>query len=154
MNLLEHFVLQHLQVLQLKSELLRASSEPGMQEAKVEMNLTPRLMESDSGSDLPSYQVSAELGCESGLANESGPAFTAAVRLKAIYQQTSGTPVDFAEFTSHHATLARQLYPLLQQEMRGLLTRMGLSQIQLPYDLTPREHTVEAEAVELSGSLH
>ncbi len=45
------------------------------------MNLTPRLMEMDSGDSLP----------------------------------------------SHHASLARQIYPLLAQELRGLLTRLGLN---------------------------
>ena len=57
MNLLDHFILQHCQVSVLKGELLRVSREGAMQDAKVEMNLTPRLMEMDSGDKLPSYQV-------------------------------------------------------------------------------------------------
>ena len=35
----------------------------------------------------------------------------------------NGDPVDVAEFTSHHASLTRQLYPLLQQELRMLFYR-------------------------------
>jgi len=137
MNLLDHFILQHCQISLLKGELLRVSREGAMQDAKVEMNLKPRLVEMDSGDKLPSYQVSARLKCLGGAREESGPAFNAEVGLETVYQQTSGDPIDISEFTSHHASLARQIYPLLAQELRGLLTRMGLSNIQLPFDLNP-----------------
>jgi hypothetical protein len=137
MNLLDHFILQHCQISLLKGELLRVSREGAMQDAKVEMNLKPRLVEMDSGDKLPSYQVSARLTCLGGTKENSGPAFRAEVGLETVYQQTSGDPIDISEFTSHHASLARQIYPLLAQELRGLLTRMGLSNIQLPFDLNP-----------------
>jgi hypothetical protein len=130
MNLLDHFILQHFQVSLLKGELLRVSREGTMQDAKVEMNLTPRLMEKSSGDQLPSYQVSARLNCVGNSADDAGPAFKAKVGID--------------EFTSHHATLARQIYPLLAQELRGLLTRMGLSNIQLPFDLNPLSHKISA----------
>ncbi len=135
MNLLDHFILQHCQVSLLHGELLRVSREGAMQDAKVELNLTPRLMEMDSGDKLPSYQVSARLICVGGASEKTGPAFNAKVGLETVYQQTSGQPIDISDFTNHHSTLARQLYPLLAQELRGLLTRMGLSNIQLPFDL-------------------
>ena len=154
MNLLDHFILQHVQVSILKSELVRVTREAGMHDAKVELNLTPRVLEPDEDTHLPSYQVSARLKCESGSEDEDGPAFNASVGIEAIYQQTSGEPLDVHEFTNHHSTLARQLYPLLQQEMRGLLSRMGLSQIQLPFDLAPRVPDVEGLSVEVSHSLH
>jgi len=137
MNLLDHFILQHCQISLLKGELLRVSREGAMQDAKVEMNLKPRLVEMDSGDKLPSYQVSARLTCLGGANEKSGPAFSAKVGLETVYQQTSGDPIDISEFTTHHASLARQIYPLLAQELRGLLTRMGLSNIQLPFDLNP-----------------
>jgi len=54
MNLLDHFILQHCQISLLSGELLRVSRDGAMQDAKVEMNLTPRLMEMDSGDHLPS----------------------------------------------------------------------------------------------------
>jgi hypothetical protein len=144
MNLLDHFILQHFQVSLLKGELLRVSREGTMQDAKVEMNLTPRLMEKSSGDQLPSYQVSARLNCVGNSADDAGPAFKAKVGIETVYQQTSGEPLDISEFTSHHATLARQIYPLLAQELRGLLTRMGLSNIQLPFDLNPLSHKISA----------
>ena len=149
MNLLDNFILQHCQISLLQGELLRVSREGAMQDAKVEMNLTPRLMEMDSGEQLPSYQVSARLICIGGAGDDSGPAFKAKVGLETVYQQTSGEPIDISEFTNHHASLARQIYPLLAQELRGLLTRMGLSNIQLPFDLNPssRKITVSPDAI-------
>ena len=154
MNLLDQFILQHVQISVLRTELVRVSREPGMQEAKVELNLTPRVIEGDEDNLLPSYQVSARLNCNSASEDESGPAFKAIVGIEAVYQQVSGDPMVVTEFTNQHAVLARQLYPLLQQEMRGLLARMGLSQIQLPFDLAPRVQNVESGSIEVSGSLH
>jgi hypothetical protein len=154
MNLLDHFILQHCQVSVLKGELLRVSREGAMQDAKVEMNLTPRLVEMNSGEKLPSYQVSARLICIGGAGKESGPAFNAKVGLETVYQQTSGDPIDISEFTSHHASLARQIYPLLAQELRGMLTRMGLSNIQLPFDLNPRSQNINVSTDEVRHRVH
>ena len=154
MNLLDHFILQHCQVSLLQGKLLRVSREGAMKEAKVEMNLTPRLVEMDSGDKPPSYQVSAKLNCIGGAGEESGPAFNANVGLELVYQQTSGDPMDISEFTSHHASLARQIYPMLAQELRGLLTRMGLSNIQLPFDLTPRSENINVSTEEIRGRVH
>jgi hypothetical protein len=154
MNLLDFFVLQHVQVSLLKAELEQASKDPGTQEAKVEFNLTPRLMNTDSGEKLPSYQVSARLNCIGGVADDSGPRFNARVGLEAIYQQVDGDPVDVAQFTNSHASLTRQLYPLLQHELRGLLLRLGLEQIHLPFDLAARIREGSSQTVQVSGSLH
>jgi hypothetical protein len=154
MNLLNFFTLQHLQISVLKGELLHVSKEGAMKDAKVEMNLTPRLMDMDSGDKLPSYQVSARLTCIGGAGEKSGPAFKAKVGIETVYQQSSGDPIDISEFTSHHATLARQIYPLLAQELRGLLTRMGLSNIQLPFDLNPRSKTISISPDEVRSRVH
>ena len=154
MNLLDHFILQHFQVSLLRAELLRVSREGTMQDAKVEMNLTPRLMEKSSGDQLPSYQVSARLTCIGHSVDDAGPAFKAKVGIETVYQQTSGEPVDISEFTNHHATLARQIYPLLAQELRGLLARMGLSNIQLPFDLNPSSHKINVSPGEAPVRFH
>ena len=154
MNLLDHFILQHCQISLLRGELLRVSREGTMQDAKVEMNLTPRLMEMDSGERLPSYQVSARLICVGGAGQDSGPAFKAKVGIETVYQQTSGDPIDISSFTNHHASLARQIYPLLAQELRGLLTRMGLTNIQLPFDLNPDSQKISVSPDEISDRVH
>src|SRR5210317_250400 len=107
MNLLEHFVLRHCQVSQLKAELIRVAQDNAIQDAKVEMNLTPRLLEMDPGDRLPSYQVSASLVCTGRTDDEAEPAFRSRVGLETVYQQSSGEPVDIADFTRHHASLSR-----------------------------------------------
>jgi hypothetical protein len=154
MNLLDQFVLQHVQTSSLKAKLIEVSKEPGSQEAKVELNLTPRMLNTDSGDELPAYQVSARLTCKGGSKGEPGPKFVASVGFEAIYQQIEGDPVDVSEFTSNHASLTRQLYPLLQQELRMLLVRLGLEQIHLPFDLAAQINEDQHEAVQISGSLH
>jgi hypothetical protein len=154
MNLLDHFVLQHVQISSLKAELVHVSKEPGTQEAKVELNLTPRMMQADSGDKLPAYQVSARLSCKGGSEEEAGPMFNARVGFEAIYQQVDGEPMDLSEFTSNHASLTRQLYPLLQSELRGLLARLGLEQIHLPFDLAARMRESDGQQVQVSGALH
>lgn len=154
MNLLDHFILQHCQISLLQGELLHVSREGAMQDAKVEMNLTPRLMEMDSGDQLPSYQVRARLVCIGGAGQDTGPAFKAKVGIETVYQQISGEPIDISSFTNHHASLARQIYPLLAQELRGLLTRMGLSNIQLPFDLNPGSQKISVSPDEVSDSVH
>ncbi len=153
MNLLEYFVLQHVQVSSLKAKLKRVSKQPGSQEARVELNLTPRVMEIDSDK-LPAYQVTARLSCTGGSGDDSGPKFVAEVAYEAIYHQTSGDPIDITEFSANHASLTRQLYPLLQQEMRMLLVRLGLEQLHLPFDLAARVNAPEGETVRVSSSLH
>jgi hypothetical protein len=154
MNLLDHFILQHFQVSLLRAELLRVSREGTMQDAKVEMNLTPRLLEMDSGDNYPSYQVSARLTCLGDSGEDTGPAFKAKVGIETVYQQTSGEPIDISEFTTHHASLSRQIYPLLAQELRGLLTRMGLSNIQLPFDLNPNSHKINVSPDGVPDRVH
>jgi hypothetical protein len=157
-NLLDRFVLHHLQLTLLKVEVIKVVTDPGTQEAKVELNLSPRLIQADSGESLPSYHVSARLACRSGPkgAAEGGKeaSFKAQVGFEAVYRQVSGEPVDIAEFTANHASLTRQLYPLLQQELRALMTRVGLEQIRLPFDLAAQVDSTGGETVQVSGSVH
>ena len=82
-NLLEHFVLKHVQVSRLNAELVQISPTGGTHEAKVELNLTPRLMQADSGEALPSYQISARLSCRGGGDENEKPTFTALVGFEA-----------------------------------------------------------------------
>jgi hypothetical protein len=154
MNLLEHFVLQHLQPTLLRCEVLKMSKESGKQEAKVELSLAPHMVKTDSGDALPAYQVTARLSCRSGAAGTDEPVFKAQVGFEAVYQQMSGDPVDIAEFTANHASLTRQLYPLLQQELRVLMNRVGLEQIRLPFDLAAQVSSPGHATVQVSGAVH
>jgi hypothetical protein len=154
MNLLDRFVLQHVQVTLLKAEVLKMVKDKGAQEAKVELNLSPRLMKTDSGDELPAYQVSARLSCRSGVKGKDEPVFKAQVGFEVVYQQVSGEPVDIAEFSANHAGLTRQLYPLLQQELRALMCRVGLEQIRLPIDLAAQVDSPDHETVRVRGAVH
>lgn len=154
MNLLDRFILQHCQVSLLQGELLRVSRQGSMQDAKVEMNLAPRLMETPTGQKLPSYQVSAKLVCIGGESDKLGPAFSAKVGLEMVYRQISGEPVDLLAFTHHQSSLSRQIYPLLAQELLGLLMRMGLTNIQLPFDLNPGTQKIDVSRVEVRSRVH
>lgn len=154
MNLLERFVLHHLQPTVLKAEVVKMVKDYGTQEAKVELSLAPRMLKADSGDEPPAYQVTARLSCRSGAKGKDEPVFKAEVGFEAMYQQVAGEPVDIAEFTANHASLTRQLYPLLQQELRGLLVRLGLEQIHLPFDLAARINEPQGESIQISPSLH
>lgn len=154
MNLLDFFVLQTFQITLLKGEVLRVAKDGAVQDAKMEMNLTPRLMESSSGDKLPSYQVSARLACVGGVDKNAKPAFKAKVGIETVYQQTSGDPIDISEFSSNHASLSRQIYPLLALEMRGFLNRMGLTDVQLPFDLNPSSQKVNVVQEKLPERVH
>ena len=124
------------------------------QEARVELNLTPRPMKTDTGGALPAYLVNARLTCSGGGDKQTGPQFTAKVGFDIIYQQTSGEAVDIAQFSTNHASLTRQIYPLMQQELRALLSRLGLEQIHLPFDLAARISTPARQTIQVSGSVH
>ena len=154
MNLLDRFVIKHLQLTRLNAEVHRVLPDPGAQEAKVELNLSPRLLKADSGDELPAYQVSAQLSCRSARKGRKDADFDAMVGFEAVYQQVRGEPVDIAEFTASHGSLARQLYPLLQQELRTLMVRVGLEQIRLPYDLNAQVGDSGDESVQVSGAVH
>lgn len=154
MNLLDQFVLQHVQVSLLKARLIHVSKDPGEQKAKVELNLSPRMMDTESTENLPAYQVSANLSCKGGAEDDPGPKFMAQVGFEVIYQQVDGDPVDITQFTANHASLTRQLYPLLQQELRILLVRLGLEQIHLPFDLAAKVNWQDPETVQVSSLLH
>lgn len=154
MNLLDHFVLKNMQIAQLHARLLKSPGEAGTQDAKIELNLTPRPLQADSGDSLPAYQVGALLNCESGNAHSAGPRFSARVGIEAVYQQVSGEPIDLAQFTANHAGLTRQLFPLLQHELRSLLARLGIEQIHLPFDLVARVKPPDGGSIQVSGAVH
>ena len=154
MNLLERFVMQRLDITLLRAEVIKAAKVRGKQQAKVELNLSPRLIRADSGDQLPAYQVRANLTCRSGGEGRKEPAFRAEVGVVAIYQQVAGEPLDIAEFTANHGSLTRQLYPLLQQELRVLMARLGLEGIHLPFDLAAQVQPKEGGAVEVPHAVH
>jgi hypothetical protein len=153
-NLLDHFILQQVQLALLEAKLKSAARGQGSREARVELKLAPRPVKTDSGDELHAYQVSAQLSCRGGEEGDVAPAFIARVGIEAVYQQIDGDPLDVTVFSAHHASLARQLYPLMQQELRLLLVRLGLEKVHLPFDLPARVELGEDQTVEVPGVLH
>ena len=63
------------------------------------------------------------------------PAYTVRIVREAVDSQVSGDPMPFEEFSGRHGEFTRQLYPLLQQQLRQLLSQLGLEQLKLPADM-------------------
>ncbi len=138
----------------LEAKLRSPAKGHGSREARVELKLMPRPVKTDSGDEPPAYQVSAQLSCKGGAEGDVAPSFVARVGVEAVYQQIEGDPLDVTEFSAHHASLTRQLYPLLQQELRLMLMRLGLEQVKLPFDLPAKVEIGEDQTVEVPGALH
>ena len=154
MHVFDQFMLQHVQLTELKAELHKAVAGDGTHEARVELNLTPRPVQTDGDDALPVYQLTARLVCNGAAEGSGEPVFSASVGLEALYQQTGGTPVDLAEFSQQHTQLARQVYPLLQQHLRDLLMRIGLTRFSLPYDLSSEAGKDHGIGVHLPDNVH
>ncbi len=134
-NLLDQFALAHTQVTRLNADLKEIVAQDQKFSAKVELKLTPREMSPDQ--DHPQFQVTARMMCRGHRdGNEAGdPLFTVELVLQAVYRQFCGEPVDFPMFSSSHASLTRQLYPLIHHQLKPVFKQLGLDQVKLPYDL-------------------
>jgi hypothetical protein len=135
-NLLERFALAHTQVTRLNADLQDIVTQDQKFSAKVELKITPRKMPPDQS--VSQYQVTARMLCRgSREADESAdkPLFTIELVLQAVYRQFQGEPVSFEEFSQSHASLTRQLYPLIHHQLQPIFKQFGLDQVRLPYDL-------------------
>ncbi|HMA98794.1 MAG TPA: hypothetical protein VKO38_04995 [Wenzhouxiangella sp.] len=135
LNLLDQFALAHTQVTRLNADLKEIVEPDQAFRAKVELKLTPRVMPPDQG--VNQYQVTARLTCLG--ARESDDPDTALFEVELIvqtvYRQFQGAAVSFEDFSSSHASLTRQLYPLMHHQLQPVFKQFGLDQVKLPYDL-------------------
>lgn len=136
-NLLDFFALRHTQLSHMQVELKEVIDATQRVQAKVELNLTPREMKNTPTDGLPAYQVTAKMSCHGAPDDEpqAEPWFKVVMVIHAAYRQYQGEPMTFEEFARHHTTLARQIYPLLHQQIRPILQQLGLTNVNLPYDL-------------------
>lgn len=150
MNLLEQFVLSNTQLLGVHAELKRHAPQDQVIHAKVELKLSPQ--ERHSQEMQAEYQIGIEaqvLGfCGSEASADRIDIFSIEVKRLASYRQFKGEAVSFATFSENHASLARQLYPLVHAQMMDLLRQLGLGHVNLPIDLA------HAESSALSGFPH
>ncbi len=135
-NLLERMALAHTQVTRLHAELKRVAAEGKPLSAKVEIKLTPRKVATED-SAANQFQVSVSMQCtgRETAGSDDNPLFTIDLELQAVYRQFAGEPVDLETFTASHASLTRQLYPLIHHQLQPILKQFGLDQVRLPYDL-------------------
>lgn len=150
MNLLDQFVLSSTQLLGVHAELKRHAPQDQVIHAKVELKLSPQ--ERHSQEVQGEHQIGIEakvLGfCGSEASADRIDVFAIEVKRLANYRQFRGQALDFATFSEHHASLARQLYPLVHTQMMDLLRQLGLGHVNLPIDLA------HAESSSLSGFPH
>ncbi len=134
-NLLDRFSLAHTQLTRLNAELREIVPPDEPFSAKVELKLTPLEMHYEG--DLPHYQVTARLLCRGSRESDSAdqPLFTIELVLQVVYEQFQGEPIGFDTFKENHATLTRQLYPLIHHQLQPVFKQFGLDQVKLPYDL-------------------
>ena len=134
-NLLERFALGHTQVTRLQADLGEIVPQDQKFSAKVELKLTPREIPADH--DTVQYQVTARLICRGHRESDADekPLFTIELVLQTVYRQFAGEAVSFEEFSRNHASLTRQLYPLIHHQLQPVFKQLGLDQVRLPYDL-------------------
>ncbi len=150
MNLLDQFVLSKTQVVGVHAELKRHAPPDQVIHAKVELKLSPQDRHSEEVQGEHQIGIEAQvLGfCGSEASADRMDIFSIEVKRLANYRQFQGQAVDFATFSEHHASLARQIYPLVHGQMMDLLRQLGLGHVNLPIDLA------HAESSALSGFPH
>jgi hypothetical protein len=135
MNLMDHLVLSGTQLLLLRAELLHAPLPDQSVQAKVELKLRPEPKGARQRGQFSIY-VQASVNGKMGDPGQSLEVFRLEVHLAAAYQQEMGEAIGDEAFAQYHASLARQLYPLLQAKLTDLLAQLGLGSVHLPPDLT------------------
>ena len=141
MNLLDHFALVNTQVTRLQAELTQVVSANQAFQAKVELKLTPRLLA--EASQPGQYQVEARLDVR-GHRDPASPSqgnddaqalFHVELVLQAVYQQFRGEVIAFEQFSAHHPSLTRQLFPIIHHQLQPIFKQFGLDKLRLPHDL-------------------
>ncbi|MFW6339736.1 MAG: hypothetical protein ACOC0Q_02580 [Wenzhouxiangella sp.] len=135
LNLLDRFALAHSQVTRLNADLKEIVAAEQAFRAKVELKLTPREMPPDQG--VSQYQVTARMTCRGSRESDDPDQalFEVELIVQTVYRQFQGEALSFEEFSASHASLTRQLYPLMHQQLQPVFKQFGLDQVKLPYDL-------------------
>ena len=157
MNLLDQFVLVNTQVTLLQAELTQVVSANQNFQAKVELKLTPR--PASDAKAAGQYQIEARLevlghreasdrteGSAKQTGTEAPPLFKVELVLQAAYQQFQGEAVSFEIFSQHHASLTRQLFPIIHHQLQPIFKQFGLDKLRLPHDLVQQTESAAADA--------
>lgn len=141
MNLLDQFVLARTQVLSVHAELKRHAPQDQVIHAKVELKLSPQEKPSQEVPGEHQIGIEAQVSgfCGSEASDDRLDIFFIEVKRLANYRQFQGQTMDFATFSENHASLARQLYPIVHAQIMDLLRQLGLGHVNLPIDLAHTE---------------
>lgn len=145
-NLLEHFALAGTRVVRLHAELKHHVKPDDNIQARVELKLSPAELPDQTHSQ---FQIGAALICDGVLKtiDQDTPAFRIECTFNAVYQQVSGGVIDFDLIRDSHASLTRQLYPLIHQQIMPTFHLLGLHQVRLPQDFLPGKSEVVPDQV-------
>ena len=152
MNLSDYFVLVDLQQIRLLSEVHCWPPADAVIQANVELKLSPTERSAEPDGSPFCILADVVLGGHTQAKGESSPSavFTLELKVMARYRQFQGEPLSFEQFCEHHASLARQLYPVLQTQLMGQLRAAGFGHVHLPMDLA---HTQVLSAEQDDGSM-
>lgn len=138
-EILDSFALLDTQVTRLHADLQADPKSLPDIRAQVEIKLTPVKPERLT-TPLPTYQITATLAVRGFTSSTPDKAaFTIECVMNALYRQTLGEPMDFAQFSASHRALTRQLYPLMHHQLLPLIRQLGLQQVRLPHDIVHRQ---------------
>lgn len=141
MNLLDQFVLARTQLLSVHAELKRHAPQDQVIHAKVELKFRPQEEHGDEFRGEHQIgieaQVTGSFGSEA--TDDRADIFFIEIKQLANYRQFQGQTMDFSIFSENHASLARQLYPIIHAQIMDLLRQLGLGHVNLPIDLAHAE---------------
>lgn len=145
-NLLQYLVLSAAQTIRLHAEILKPVPQNAACQARVELKLMPARNEGE-GTCGGGFVLGIRLTCDGFPpgSQDQDRLFALELVVNLIYNQAAGDPIGFEYFLQHHASLARQAYPLLQVQANGLLQQLGLGMVRLPLDImgsTPQDASV------------
>ena len=151
MNLLDQFALFSTQIVKLHAELLQSFRPEDSIQARVEIKLSPSKLAVEV-KGMPGYQVGVRLSCNGirMVEDKEEKIFNIECLLNAGYRQLSGAPLSFEQFSQHHSSLTRQLYPIIHHQLIPILSQLGLHNVRLPQDII---HT-QPEVIEVPKQVH
>ncbi len=153
MNLLEQLVLSSLQWLCVHGELKSAPLGDRTIQAKVELKLRPEVhVQSEAGRHYPLMARAEVVGTCEGETDRI-EVFSLELTLRATYRFQQGEPISDEAFSEHHASLARQIYPLMHMRLNQLLLELGIPHVTLPPDLAHPNHSGLAGTMPAEGQL-
>lgn len=147
-NLLDFYALSRTQLVKLSAELLGPVLAGDRLQSQVELKLSPGRLNPEQG--VAVYQVGVRLACTvlARRGDSEQKVFSVECILNAVYRQFHGGELSEDLFEKHHASLGRQLYPLVHHKLIPLFAQFGLQDVRLPYEI------IQKATDEPSGQVH